>query len=461
MTGDVKELQDQADEKEIKDLKLDLPVIPYVEREESVPNHIRTYVRSCYSLQHMRIAMGNRLVASFRTKLGIKPGESEKDISKQAKTIMGEIRKAYTNFAEGIMAFPKSSKHFIANGILTEFAELGLTELYFSLLRMEKANFKMLESLLEDEVIYNQFLKPIVGMGPAMAGILVSEINIHKAKYPSSVHCIAGLDVVRFTDPVTGEERCEARSNKKHHLVWREYLAADGTIKRKLSITYNPLLHNKLLGVLAPTLIKLGKRIDKETGVIEYLNKYARIYDDYKNRKRQVFEIKAQRGELPRKKNGEMRTEFKMKLHRMSIRYMIKMFLMDYYVAARHCEGLEVFVPYEVEYLGVAPHSLPCNTTPSKSVIQGPVPSPEEVALYQQARIIKLRLKAEKKDQRNVDKEANDLRKKEALAKAKIELKSTGGKSDRINVDYDPPGEVVDLESEDLDDILINDDDIM
>jgi hypothetical protein len=38
--------------------------------------------------------------------------------------------------------------------------------------------------------------------------------------------------------------------------------------------------------------------------------------------------------------------------HRAAMRYMLKMFLKDLYVAWRKIEGLEVREPYAVEYLG-------------------------------------------------------------------------------------------------------------
>ena len=155
-----------------------------------------------------------------------------------------------------------------------------------------------------------------------MAGVIISEIDIHKAKYPSSLQMYAGLDVV-----VDEEGNGTGRSKKAEHLVDKEYVAKDGTVKTKKSITYNPFLKTKLCGVLAPSFIKAGKD-----------NTYAKIYYDYKHRL----------------ENHPAHQE-KTKLHRnnMALRYTVKRFLVDLHIAWRTLEGLSVSEEYAVAKLGL------------------------------------------------------------------------------------------------------------
>jgi hypothetical protein len=173
---------------------------------------------------------------------------------------------------------------------------------------------------LEEFPIYVQYLKGVKGIGPAMAGIIISEINIHTAKYSSSLHKYAGLDVA---------EDGKGRSMKSEHLIDVEYTAKDGSIKTKKSITFNPFLKSKLLGVLAGSFIKLNNL------------KYRKIYDDYKNR---LVNHAKYKDSTPGHRNN------------MAKRYMIKMFIIELYDEWKDIEGLEKFNPYHEAKLGYKHH---------------------------------------------------------------------------------------------------------
>lgn len=112
--------------------------------------------------------------------------------------------------------------------------------------------------------------------------------------------------------------------------VGRDETVASGEAQRPtkgVKLPYNSFLRVKLVGVLGPVLIKSG-------------SPWRKTYDDYKLR-------------LQSKgwgKNDGHR-------HQASIRYMIKMLLMDIHKRWREAEGLSVREPYSVEKLGMAPHS--------------------------------------------------------------------------------------------------------
>lgn len=110
-----------------------------------------------------------------------------------------------------------------------------------------------------------------------------------------------------------------------------EYIDADGNRKLKRSITYNPFVKTKLMGVLTGCLIKAKDPV------------YSKIYYDYKAR---LDNSPRYEGYTPAHKNM------------MAQRYMIKQFLRNLHTEWRHLEGLPIYEPYEVEKLGNKPHHL-------------------------------------------------------------------------------------------------------
>jgi hypothetical protein len=188
---------------------------------------------------------------------------------------------------------------------------------YIDLEKEEEKHFKRLEGALLAFPIYTEYLSQITGIGRAMAGVLISEIDITQCKYPSSLWRWCGLDVA---------EDGKARSKRSEHLVDKEYIDKNGEIKTKKSITFSPFIHDKILGVLAGSLIRKGNV------------KYGKIYRDYKHRLEHRPDWKA-----TTKKHRDNAAK----------RYMVKMFMLDFYNAWRKIEGLEVFPPYHEAKLGI------------------------------------------------------------------------------------------------------------
>jgi len=129
--------------------------------------------------------------------------------------------------------------------VISTYSELCLISQYADLLEHEEQHFRRLGNILEDVPIYREFLKDVKGVGPAMAGVMISEIDIHAARYASSLWAYAGLDVASDG---------RGRSRRKEHLVMREYTDKDGEVKERASITFNPFLKTKLVGVLGTCL---------------------------------------------------------------------------------------------------------------------------------------------------------------------------------------------------------------
>lgn len=217
-----------------------------------------------------------------------------------------------------------------------------LVKQYISLLNGEKRAIKQFPVILDRFPIYKYFLKHVPGCGPQMAACIISKFNPHKANSAASFHMYAGLDVLE-----DGTGRTKAKST----MVDKEYIAADGTIKIKKSLTYDPWIKSKLIGVLAPSIIMLDRK-----------RVYRKIYDEYKNRlNNEPWRAEAliectSKGNVVYEENGrpKMRPAFpKIRIENMSRRYMIKMFLIDLYVHWCVLEGIPVKPPYCEEKLGL------------------------------------------------------------------------------------------------------------
>jgi hypothetical protein len=278
---------------------------------------IRPLVRGCYDIQKLRIQFGNRVCSTFKVKLGIKPSQKE-NADKDKKKILDAIRKDYKLLSQGASGVI-SLKRFKGCGIISDYTEYCLAHAFMGIEREEKEHFKLIGSGLKDIPIWKGWLKDVCGVGPAMGGVIISEIDIGKAQYPSSLHKYAGLDVT---------ENGQGRSRKKEHLAMVGYIDKNGEKQTRDGITFNPFLKTKLVGVLASSFIKQNP----ENCV------YRKIYDDYKNRlenhPKHIGKTKGHRNNMAK-------------------RYMIKRFLIDLYTNWRKIEGLPVSEEYAVAKLGI------------------------------------------------------------------------------------------------------------
>jgi hypothetical protein len=273
---------------------------------------IRAIVRGAYDLQKLRIQTGLRIVANFKVKLGQSPGERETELSTEAKVLLRDLRADYRRLTDGLKGLPKRAD-FKPDELISEYAELALVAQYDDLDKAEAKLFGMVEQELQKWPIYTEFLEPIRGIGPAMAGVIISEIDITRATYPSTIFRLAGLDVVKFDDE-NGGIRTEGRGRKEGHLVKRQYINKKGEQAERDSITFNPFLKTKLVGVLATSFLRAGE------------NRYAEEYRNYKHRLQTT---------------PAHSDKSKLHIHNMALRYMIKRFLIDLYHTWRRLEGLE------------------------------------------------------------------------------------------------------------------------
>lgn len=390
---------------------------------------IRTMVRSLYDLQDLRIQIGNRITGNFKDKLGQGPQEdqvlTEKELEKEQKKMLEQLRLSYKRITDGVVAKSKAVKvlsedeipegklptlaKFVGDGLITTYAELVLVDQYIGLLRDERRHFDRLGNALKGIPVFDHFLTKVDGVGPAIAGVIISEIDIRKCEYSSSLWAYAGLDSVKvgiYTNAAGKELTVNStelelryeegrevyyaegkyiaridnvgRSRKSFCLVNREYVNREGENATRVGITFNPFLKTKLMGVLATSFlrsgtgtvngIKMGAARRLEFALAEGMSKDV----DQDNENVQAFlRLKGHTVVVEPSKyaksyydyknriSNDPRHEKKTPLHRnnMALRYMVKRFLVDLYTEWRTVEGLTVAPEYSVAKLGLVHHS--------------------------------------------------------------------------------------------------------
>lgn len=277
---------------------------------------IRALVRGAYDIQKLRIQAGNRIVTNFKAKLGQVAGSSEEELEAVERTLLADLRNRYKKLAHAISKRKKQTE-FKGDAVISSATEFFLIGEYLALESAEEGHFKQLERTLKGVPIWSRYLSGVKGIGPALAGVLISEIDIARARYPSSLWKYAGLDVA-------GDGR--GRSRRAEHLVTVSYTNGKGTPDTRQSITFNPFLKTKLMGVLASSFLRSANE------------PYAAIYADYKHRL---------------ESNPVHQEKSKGHRHNMALRYMLKMFLVDLYREWRALEGLTVSAPYAEGKLGM------------------------------------------------------------------------------------------------------------
>jgi len=307
---------------------------------------LRAMVMGAYDLQALRIQAGLRLCANFRARLGaIPPDEDEtEEAEKERESAIKLIKADYARLTDGIVSkqgrADMAKFDFTGAALISSAAEYSLVGSYVALEKQEAKQFRDLTIQLELIPIYTEYLCDVKGVGPAMAGVLIAYFDIHKARHVSSFWQYAGLDVAPDG---------AGRSRREEHLVEREYIDRSGKPKTRKGITYNPFLKTKLMGVLASSFLRAN-------------SPWREAYDGYKHRlesdpAREKCTVTAWK-----KRYAENPEEAKKlwppgRIHKAASRYMVKQFLLDFYVKWRTLEGLPTEPPYAEVKLGRKPHA--------------------------------------------------------------------------------------------------------
>lgn len=291
-------------------------------REDFVKSQIRITLDGMYDIQKVRIATANRVGAYIRSS---HPELSEIEQADLVKMAVDEYRRIEDILNGTNKRWSSIQKHFGDSlKFISSHAEFQLVKSYVLMHNAEEIQNKVLKTLVESHPMWDGFLKNVKGCGPAIAGNLIGYLDVHVARHVSSFWSYAGVGT-RVADDGSRV------AMSKRSTVDVEYMNKEGKIATKKSIGYNPNLHTKLLGVFVDSCLRAGS--DGNT--------YAEVYYDYKNRYTNREDLK---------------DASKMRIHRMAARQCVKALLRDLWVAWRSYEGYEISRPYEIEYLGRAPH---------------------------------------------------------------------------------------------------------
>lgn len=284
----------------------------------------KSLVRSMYDIQHIRIQTGNRIVVEIKSRMGQLPGEKEETIEAEGKMYLEAARSEYKRIADAFV-LNKANHYFKVPyedyAIISDPAMLLFIQIYMRQLQDEEEMLKVIAKTVEKHPLWDAFLKDTKGCGPLMSAVILSEFDPHKARYISSFWKYAGLDVA---------EDGRGRGRYSEHLVETEYVDKEEKKQTRKSITFNPFLKTKLVGVLGSCFIKIKD------------SKYRKIYDDYKYRL---------------ETHSKYKDDSKGHRHNMAVRYMIKIFLQDLWIAWRKIENLPISKPYAVTKLGYEEHA--------------------------------------------------------------------------------------------------------
>lgn len=353
---------------------------------------IRILVNGVYDIQKLRIATGNRIVQSFNIQMGQAPSTKQEDMDAEANNLISTLRNEYKRITDAYISkeyhlSKKDSKLISADSrgkkaksedevitvslqknakikdiiesmneqtdtlmIKNEY-DYNLMKHYMELLDSEEGMLKDLEKEVSKHKMWDKFFKDVKGCGVLMTAVCISYLDVHKARHVSSFWKYAGLDTVDIVKE-DGTIETEGRTAKKAHNVEQTYIDKDGNEQLKMGLGYNPNLKTKLIGVLAPCILKAGLRVVKDgdkkpvldkNGNKQYTasSKYTECYLGYRNRLDQ---------------RSDTKDYSNLHKYNMAIRYMVKQFLRDMWVTWRALEGYEVSQPYEVDKLGNHPH---------------------------------------------------------------------------------------------------------
>ena len=299
---------------------------------------IRNSINNYYDIQQLRIKTGNRI---FQMYLDLHPEYIKKDSLSDAdrekaensfmkvfyseyKKVLNTIDKEFGNKGRRIEEKAINSLEDLM--LIKSKDDFNLVHVFHTLKEEELRCSKIIADLVESHPMWDMFFKDAKGIGPVMAGVLLGYLDVHKARHVSSFWSFAGVGTVVNDE---GERVCQSRATTVEVTRENKYTGKMETVR---SINYNARLHNIILGVMIPSVIKTGKG-----------GKYNEVYYDYKNRfanRADLVDASAQ------------------KIHRMAVRAAAKELLRDLWVVWRSYEGYEISKPYEVEYLNRAPHEF-------------------------------------------------------------------------------------------------------
>ncbi len=239
--------------------------------------------------------------------------------------------------------------------------------IYMHQIEQEQAIRKYLQKKLLEYPVWTEYLVGLRGVGEVMGAVIISEYDIEIATTVSKLWQFTGLN----PGVVRGKKNETATDGSRIIVVTDEYVRGDRLTKGFIA-PFNRRLRTKIVGVLAGNLIKQNPHYYEL-----YVNERMRLsHRDIATSGKTIEQYYV---------SGDGKIKWKPNqghIHAMARRKMIKIFLLDLYVAWRTIEGLPVRPPYQEEYLGHIHEGTKAesNTKEQSETASGEIPEKREWA---------------------------------------------------------------------------------
>ena len=335
---------------------------------------LTTTVNTLYRLQNVRIGIGNSICQLFKAELGIDENDDADAIEKKQNKLLNAIREEYKLLSDGIndsQSATRIQKIVKADGkIIKSFTEHMLVGTFEDAFAAERACQLHLTAAVHAMPLWQRYFQHVHGIGAVVAGVMMANIDIAKCEYASSMMAYCGLDVVNFIDGVPDNR---ARSGIQAHLVPRTYVDKFGETKQNMGLSHNRRVKSKLIFIGGQGLRRA--RNPFFTGLCDnYKNRlmndpgrkgiyrkgtdglYHRYFDETGIVDDNIDSYT--RDMIAKKKRVDERLEFpRLRIDKMSVRYMIKVFVACTYEAWKMYAGEVPKVGYEFAKYNLEPHT--------------------------------------------------------------------------------------------------------
>ena len=200
-----------------------------------------------------------------------------------------------------------------------------MKELLEHLKRYEDIICERFNTVLKEDEIYKRYLDNLPGIGPKISVVLLAHFRPENFYYASNLVSYAGIAPGHWDEPAGYDETKPFNGGTAETPFVKVWVPGKDRQKKGEKTHYPPFLKARLLGVMGPSFVKLG-------------SPYSIHYYNYKLRKLQIETAKPE---------DERRKLFH--INRMANRYMVKMFIIDYFLAASKIYGMATPLSWQEE----------------------------------------------------------------------------------------------------------------
>jgi len=311
------------------------------EEKNVILRQLKLLVKTRFDIQDMRKITFNRILMMFRHLMDIPSTATKEQQDRIADKLKAKILGEFAEIANLVgknglslydqkpgMQLKMLNKWFVDNAdrevpLINDESEFYSIEVLARMIGEEARIEKRIAALLKHFPFYTECLEKVYGLGPMGGAMILSNLDIDRARTPGSFIRRLGITV---------EKDGKGTSRRKEHNVPTEYIDKDGNLAYKWGLGYDPQLRSWFLENMMGGFIRCDKRKGVNPWVVQYRNKKTQ----YSLRKDLMIKDK---------KTSELVID-KSHVDKMSRRWMLKIFLIDIWLFWAAFEGKEIKKPY-------------------------------------------------------------------------------------------------------------------